>query len=386
MLGSTVSSGDAAKARVGDDVEVVQGDRIRPRAIYRGQSFRLMIVDANRYRWRCSVSTCPSKLMTDKFGERHVLYAFKDHDESEHRAVEERRRSHKTFRSEVVEKIGEFTYVLERSMTNIKCWRCKYVSCSGRCRTSLDGKTLLHGPTPHTCQSLTPQKEQQARPLHDQPLSSEHTPVGPSQSVTSTSTDASVPQTQQQHMDVADDNEESRGSQGRRSVPPEPPGEMVVKIDSSESDADDDESSKIDVDEVDEVQLRRSRSTGGGRSNEAGIASVENAAEVLKMSSGSCECAQNKLRATIYERVVDLLVREEKLMEIQMRNELLRVRLLDSQMKNEPSEAELCAKPAWRPVLRRLTRRYSSNRSNARYNSSSLASLCIVALLAGRPK
>lgn len=351
MLGSTVSSKDAAKARVvGDDVQVVQGDRIRPHAIYRGQRFRLMIVDANRYRWRCSVSTCPSKLITDKFGERHVLYSFKDHDEKEHRAVEERKRSNKAFRSEVGEKIGEFMYVLERSMTNIKCWRCKYVSCSGRCRTNLDGTTILHGPTPHTCQSLTPQREQHARPLHDQPLSSEHTPAGPSQSVTSTSTDASVPQTQQ-HMDVADDNEESRGSQGRQSVPPEPSGETVVKIDSSESDADDDESSKIGVDEVDEVQLRRSRSTGGGRSNdmvtsnEAGIASVANAAEVLKMSFGTCECAQNKLRATIYERVVDLLVKEEKLMEIQMRNELLRVRLLDSQMKNGPSEPELCANP-----------------------------------------
>ncbi|KAL1419727.1 hypothetical protein MTO96_024995 [Rhipicephalus appendiculatus] len=123
--------------------------------------------------------------MTDKFGDKHVLYSFKDHDEREHRAVEERRRSNKTFRSEVVEKIGEFMYVLERTMIDIKCWRCQYVSCSGRCRTSLDHKTLLHGPTPHTCQPLTPQKEQLARPLNDQPLSSQHSPSIPSQSVSS---------------------------------------------------------------------------------------------------------------------------------------------------------------------------------------------------------
>ncbi|XP_049273093.1 uncharacterized protein LOC119396553 isoform X2 [Rhipicephalus sanguineus] len=391
MPGSIVTGGDASAAPFGEHVEVAQGDRIRPRATYRGRRFRLMSVDASRYRWRCSVSTCPSKLMTDKFGERHVLYSFKDHDEKEHRAVEERRRSNKAFRSEAVEKIGEFMYVLERTMIDLKCWRCQYVSCSGRCRTSLDGKTLLHGPTPHTCQALTPQKEQHARPLHDEPVLTEHTPAGPSQSVTSTSTDASVQQRQQpQHMDVADNKEESRGSQGRSSVPAQSPRETALKIDSSESDADDDdmndeESSKIGGDEH-EGQEERSRSMGGGRSNAAGIGSIASAAEVLRMMSGSCECAQDKLRAAIYARALDLQVKEEKLLEIQMRNELLRVRLLDSQMKNEPSEAELCAKPAWRPVLRRLTRRYSSNRSNARYNSSSLASLCIVALLAGRPK
>ncbi|KAH7947303.1 uncharacterized protein LOC119396553 isoform X4 [Rhipicephalus sanguineus] len=342
MPGSIVTGGDASAAPFGEHVEVAQGDRIRPRATYRGRRFRLMSVDASRYRWRCSVSTCPSKLMTDKFGERHVLYSFKDHDEKEHRAVEERRRSNKAFRSEAVEKIGEFMYVLERTMIDLKCWRCQYVSCSGRCRTSLDGKTLLHGPTPHTCQALTPQKEQHARPLHDEPVLTEHTPAGPSQSVTSTSTDASVQQRQQpQHMDVADNKEESRGSQGRSSVPAQSPRETALKIDSSESDADDDdmndeESSKIGGDEH-EGQEERSRSMGGGRSNAAGIGSIASAAEVLRMMSGSCECAQDKLRAAIYARALDLQVKEEKLLEVQMRNEVARGRLLDSLMKNGPS-------------------------------------------------
>ncbi|XP_037519742.1 uncharacterized protein LOC119396555 [Rhipicephalus sanguineus] len=152
MPGSNVSSGGAAAAHVQDDVEVVQDDRIGPRATYRGRGFSLVSVDATRYRWRCSVSSCTSRLVTDKFDDNHVLYGFEDHDEKEHRAVEERERSNKTFQREVVEKIGEFTYVLERTfrLLDIKCWRCQCVGCPGRCRTSMDGKTILHGPTPHS--------------------------------------------------------------------------------------------------------------------------------------------------------------------------------------------------------------------------------------------
>ncbi|KAL1480303.1 hypothetical protein MTO96_051142 [Rhipicephalus appendiculatus] len=203
MFGPTVSSGDAATAHIGDDVEVVPGDRIRPRALFRGQKFRLMSVDATRYRWHCSVSTCPSRLMTDKFGERHVLYSFKDHDEKEHLAMEERKRSNnKTYKSEVVEKIGEFMYVLERTTINIKCWRCQYVS-------------------------------------------------------------------------------NAAGSIGR-------------------------------------------------------TASV---VEVLGMLSGSCACAENKLLAAIYEQVFALLHKEDKLLEVQMSNEVRRGRLLDLLMNNGPSEA-----------------------------------------------
>ncbi|KAL1419726.1 hypothetical protein MTO96_024994 [Rhipicephalus appendiculatus] len=67
--------------------------------------------------------------------------------------------------------------------------------------------------------------------------------------------------------------------------------------------------------------LERSRSTGGGRNNVAGIGSIASAAEVLEMLSGSCACAQNKLRAAIYGRALELLVKEEKLLEVQMRNE-----------------------------------------------------------------
>ncbi|KAL1419725.1 hypothetical protein MTO96_024993 [Rhipicephalus appendiculatus] len=346
MFGSTVPSGDAAAAHIGDEVEVVPGDRVRPRALYRGQKFRLMSVDATRYRWQCSVSTCPSRLMTDKFGERHVLYSFKDHDEKEHLAMEERKRSsNKTYKSEVVEKIGEFMYVLERTTINIKCWRCQYVRCSGRCRTSLDGKTLLHGPTPHTCKAHAPPKEKNARSLHDRPLSSEHAPAALSQSLSSTSTDACVEQMQRQHMEVAGDNEESCGSQEQRSTPAQPPRESAVRIDSSESDADDDgmddeESSKRGGHEEGEVPLQRLLYTGGGCSNAAGsIGRTASVVEVLEMLSGSCACAENKLLAVIYEQVFALLHKEEKLLEVQMRNEVRRGRLLDLLMRNGPSES-----------------------------------------------
>lgn len=200
MPGSMVSSEGAAS--FGDPVEVVQGDRIRPKAIYRSRQFRLMSVDSTRYRWRCTVSNCSSRLMTDKFDEKHVLYSFKEHDENEHRAAEERRHSDKTFKSQVVKKVGEFLYVPEKTVGDIKCWRCRYVSCSGRCRTSLDGKQLLNGPTPHTCQSFT--REEQARPPHDQSLSSQHTPIGLSQGVAGTSTDASEHQREQRSENAAE--------------------------------------------------------------------------------------------------------------------------------------------------------------------------------------
>ncbi|XP_075552510.1 uncharacterized protein LOC142585557 isoform X1 [Dermacentor variabilis] len=204
MPGSMASSKGAA-APFGDIVEVVQGDRIRPKAIYRHRQFRLMAVDSTRYRWRCTVSSCSSRLMTDKFGEKHVLYSFKDHDEDEHRAAEGRRHSHKTFKSEVLKKLGEFLYVPERTVGLIKCWRCRYVSCPGRCRTSLDGEQLLHGPTAHTCQALA--REELARPPHDQPLSSQHTPTDLSQGVKGTSTGASEHQ-QEQHGDNAAEHAE----------------------------------------------------------------------------------------------------------------------------------------------------------------------------------
>ncbi|XP_050026590.1 uncharacterized protein [Dermacentor andersoni] len=199
MPGSMASSKGGA-APFGDIVEVVQGDRIRPKAIYRGRRFRLMAVDSTRYRWRCSVSSCSSRLMTDKFGEKHVLYSFKEHDEDEHRAAEGRRQSNKSFRSEIMKKVGDFLYVPERTVGDIKCWRCRYISCPGRCRTSLDGEQLLHGPTAHTCQSLS--REELARPPHDQPLSSQDMPADLSQGVKGTGTGASERQ-QEQHGDNA---------------------------------------------------------------------------------------------------------------------------------------------------------------------------------------
>ncbi|KAH6928490.1 hypothetical protein HPB50_016827 [Hyalomma asiaticum] len=400
MPGSVGSSG-CASASSSDHVEVVQGDRVRPRAMYRNRAFRLMSDDSMRYRWRCSVSACPSRLATDKFGEEHVLFNFVDHDEKEHRDAEEKRQRKKAYRSEAVVKIGEFLYVLEKTFSNAKGWRCHYVSCSGRCRTSLDGETLLLGPTPHTCD---PQKAQQTRPTHDQP------PPSPSEGVADTSADVSVHQSQlkhqqQQQMEITDKNEDdyepalspnvslsegppshcqasgtaadmrfveavsdsgyshetsSRtpkaagapdmeagpayrrlGSGGQTSTPRKPSQDTTVKMDSSDNDFDDDEMDEeesliISDDEEDEGEVQRSRSRGAGQSNLAGIGSLSTAAETLEMARVSYASADNKQRAEIYQRLCCLLDKEERLVDMQTRNEIRKQKLLNRQMKKEP--------------------------------------------------
>ncbi|KAL1480305.1 hypothetical protein MTO96_051143 [Rhipicephalus appendiculatus] len=241
MPGSIVSSEGAIAVYTGDHVEVVQGDSDGPRATYRGQGYLLVSDDGTLHSWRCSVSSCPSRLATYRIDDNHVLYSFKDHDKKEHLAVEESGRSNKTLQREVVEKIGEFTYVLERTfrLLDIKCWRCQCVECPSRCRTSLDGKTVLHGPTPHTCQQLTPEKELELlryyyplRPPHDQPPSGEHKPAPPSQGVVSGNSDASVQQREHQHTEISGKSEESRGSQGPRNTPGLLPPESGAKTDS----------------------------------------------------------------------------------------------------------------------------------------------------------
>lgn len=310
MPGSMVSSEGAAS--FGDPVEVVQGDRIRPKAIYRSRQFRLLSVDSTRYRWRCTVSNCSSRLMTDKFDEKHVLYSFKEHDENEHRAAEERRHFDKTFKSQVVKKVGEFLYVPEKTVGEIKCWRCRYVSCSGRCRTSLDGKQLLHGPTAHTCQSFT--REEQARPPHDQPLSSQHTPIGLSQGVAGTSTDASEHQREQRSASF--------------------------DINSDDDTLDEDELSRRGDDEYNDAEGHLRSRLRYGQNNMSSSRSAANSAQALEMMSSSCTCAEQKLRVTIYQQISAVLSMEADLLREQMRNEVRRGRLLVSQIKKGPSAAE----------------------------------------------
>lgn len=345
------SASESAAASFGDQVEVVRGDRVRPRAVYRRRAFRLMSVDSMRHRWRCSVTTCPSRLMTDKFGEKHVLFSFKDHDEDEHRATEERRRSQKTYRSEALVKIGEFMYVLERSVGEIKCWRCRYVSCPGRCRTSLDHNTLLHGPTTHTCHSII-QQEQQSRQTHHEP------PQSPPKGVAGTSTGNEdngepacsphvfLPGLLSPHRQAtataanmspakADGDSRrlletcSRSPDAARAVPGQSSQGTPVKIELSDDDVDleEDETSMISDDE-DEGRQQRLCSRGGRRSNLSGLA-----AEALETTSGSRARVESRLRAEIYQRICHLLLKEEELVEIQIRNETRKGKLIGRQMK-----------------------------------------------------
>lgn len=419
------SSKDGA-AHIGDHVEVVQGDRIRPKAIYRRRRFRLMTVDSTRYRWRCSVSSCSSRLMTDKFGEKHVLYSFKDHDEDEHRAAEGRRHSHKTFKSEVMKKIGEFLYVPERTVEDIKCWRCRYVSCPGRCRTSLDGEHLLHGPTAHTCQSLA--REKQARPPHDKPLSNQHTPADLSQGAKGTSIGASEHQREQPRDNAAEHAEDLSlytpdvilceeysprprdssaavnvsatksdgevagvpeadagpshrvpslfGSQKQTSGPGKPSAaatcvEEVDMVESFHDDSDDDASDEEDRrsrrgdDEYEVEGHLRSPLRWGAQA----IGSPAKSVQALEMMSTSCACAEQKLRVAVYEQLSTVLSMEAKLLREQMRNEVRRGRLLENQMKKGPLRQSDCAPVGWTAAPATDTKAYVKD-SKAQHSSS----------------
>nr|XP_054922144.1 uncharacterized protein LOC126521903 isoform X1 [Dermacentor andersoni] len=336
--------------------------------------------------------------MTDKFGDKHVLYSFKDHDENEHRAAEERRHSDKSFRTEVMKKVGEFLYVLEKTVGDIKCWRCRYVKCSGRCRTSLDGEQLLHGPTTHTCQS--PAREEQARPPQDQPLSSQDTPADLSQGVKGTSTGASERQ-QEQHGDNAAEHAEylslhspdvilceeysprprassaavnvspTKSDAEVAGVPEEDVGpsqhvrslfgshkqtsgteksrsaatcvEEADMVESFHGDSDDDaldednRCSRRGDDEYNEAEGQlRSRMRCSGQT----IGSPAKSVQALEMMSTSCTCAEQKLRVAVYEQLSTVLSMEAKLLKEQARNEDRRGRLLESQMKEGPSAAQ----------------------------------------------
>ncbi|XP_075552869.1 uncharacterized protein LOC142585766 isoform X2 [Dermacentor variabilis] len=142
---SRVAVADAA-------VELVMSRRGKPKAKYSGRTFTLDTRNGQRYRWRCDVRQCRSRLTTDLYENRHMVYRFREHDEDQHRRVaSERKRRDATYRQQVsrpAKKTGDFRYVLENRIGGLRFWRCEHVSCPGRCRTH-DGH-LVAGPSQHT--------------------------------------------------------------------------------------------------------------------------------------------------------------------------------------------------------------------------------------------
>ncbi|KAH7947801.1 uncharacterized protein LOC119396694 [Rhipicephalus sanguineus] len=144
-------SGVAAAADAA--VELVMSRRGKPKAKYAGRTFTLDTRSDQRYRWRCDVRQCRSRLTTDLYDNRHMVYRFRDHDEELHRRVaSERKRRDATYRQQgrPAKKIGDYRYVLENRIGGLLFWRCEYVSCPGRCRTH-DGH-LVAGPSQHSHQ------------------------------------------------------------------------------------------------------------------------------------------------------------------------------------------------------------------------------------------
>ncbi|KAL1436025.1 hypothetical protein MTO96_010781 [Rhipicephalus appendiculatus] len=134
-------------------VEFVMSRRGKPKAKYGGRTFTLDTRSDQRYRWRCDVRQCRSRLTTDLYDNRHMVYRFREHDEDLHRRVaSERKRRDATYRQQgrPAKKIGDYRYVLENRIGGLLFWRCVYVSCPGRCRTH-DGH-LVVGPSQHSHQ------------------------------------------------------------------------------------------------------------------------------------------------------------------------------------------------------------------------------------------
>ncbi|KAL3204409.1 hypothetical protein MRX96_011426 [Rhipicephalus microplus] len=115
-----------------------------------------------------------SRLTTDLYGNRHMVYRFRDHDEDQHRRVaSERKRRGATYRQQgrPARKIGDHRYVLENRIGGLLFWRCVYISCPGRCRTH-DGH-LVVGPSQHTHQPNAAVAESDK--VHDAEEPSPHT-------------------------------------------------------------------------------------------------------------------------------------------------------------------------------------------------------------------
>uniref|UniRef100_A0A224Y6M4 Protein containing FLYWCH domain n=1 Tax=Rhipicephalus zambeziensis TaxID=60191 RepID=A0A224Y6M4_9ACAR len=138
-------------------VQLVPTPRGGFKAKYGGFTFNMETSKGSRRHWHCNVRGCKSRLTTDEYGEDHVVFKLTAHNEDVHqRAANEkkRRRSEAAFRQQVTTKIGDFSYILEDTIGEHYCWRCKYVQCKGKCRTDRNGRLVL-GPSEHSCVQLS---------------------------------------------------------------------------------------------------------------------------------------------------------------------------------------------------------------------------------------
>ncbi|XP_077486984.1 uncharacterized protein LOC144098315 isoform X1 [Amblyomma americanum] len=132
-----------------DKADVVRNERGGPSARHGGRRFVLLRRRHSRHWWRCALKNCPSKLITDEYGDEHLVFKTAEHNEEEHaKATRGRRRSEAVYRNQPVQQIGDYRYVEEPSDGNDRCWRCEFVSCPGRCRTDRDLRVTA-GPTQH---------------------------------------------------------------------------------------------------------------------------------------------------------------------------------------------------------------------------------------------
>lgn len=198
-------------------VEVVPSAHGGKRAKYAGQMFRLHSIKGRRYYWRCDLClsrrlkrrpnyswdpdwqdvgrasrdsdlrVCESRLITDLYGDQHLVYDYRPHDDAQQRLAEERKRraeasnkqqprdeaqhqdaetSKKKRLFEATHKqqagaaaaacpakplcrlIGHFRYVLQRRDGALQTWRCEFAECTSRCQTHHDG-LILNWPSLH---------------------------------------------------------------------------------------------------------------------------------------------------------------------------------------------------------------------------------------------
>ncbi|KAH6927430.1 hypothetical protein HPB50_003465 [Hyalomma asiaticum] len=151
-----VRDSDVVPRQAYEPVRLTPSRRGGFKGTYRGFTFNMETQKGNRCHWHCEVRGCKSRLTTDVYGSDHQVFKLTPHDDDIHRLAaseRKRKRSAATYKKQPPTKIGDFSYVLEKQEGERFCWRCVYVKCSGRCRTSRDGRLVL-GPSEHTCGQL----------------------------------------------------------------------------------------------------------------------------------------------------------------------------------------------------------------------------------------
>ncbi|KAK8767046.1 hypothetical protein V5799_006179 [Amblyomma americanum] len=130
-------------------VELVPSRRGKMKAKYAGRTFTLETHNGQRHRWRCDVRHCKARLTTDVYGDQHMVYRFRGHDEDQHQRVasQKKRRLDIAYKQQSVKRIGDHRYVLDNLADGVHFWRCAFVSCPGRCRTI--GGRVVAGPSEH---------------------------------------------------------------------------------------------------------------------------------------------------------------------------------------------------------------------------------------------